>query len=373
MHFQNNLLYLSNQSSRAALRAAEAKAEATGKVNPQARKANQRQPVGSPPSNCARRGKTTRQKTRKDRLAIEWLTSAEATSRLAASAPSRCDQQLLGRTAVDLGLAGNVVVVFGAARGIGAAIAGAFRAEGAHVAAVDRDPCVHDLARALPQSLGLVADVTDINAVRSVAQEVENRLGASDHVIFAVGAGSGKFGFPFWKLEPADWEPVLRVNLISAVNVAHVFAPAMAGAARSHKREVTGSSPSILFLSSVAGQIGSQTDPPYSAAKAALINFSQCAAKDLASHGVRVNTLCPGMVQTPLNRGVYEAWAREQTESERSTYEIWTTEKIRNLVPLNRWQQPEEIAAMAVFLASNQARNITGQTINVDGGYVMHW
>ena len=274
---------------------------------------------------------------------------------------------------MDLGLAGNVVVVFGAARGIGAAIAGAFAAEGAHVAAVDRDPCVHDLARALPQSLGLVADVTDINAVRSVAQEVENRLGACDHVIFAVGAGSGKFGFPFWKLEPADWEPVLRVNLISAVNVAHVFAPAMAGAARSHKRELTGSSPSILFLSSVAGQIGSQTDPPYSAAKAALINFSQCAAKDLASHGVRVNTLCPGMVQTPLNRGVYEAWAREQTESERSTYEIWTTEKIRNLVPLNRWQQPEEIAAMAIFLASNQARNITGQTINVDGGYVMHW
>ena len=134
-----------------------------------------------------------------------------------------------------------------------------------------------------------------------------------------------------------------------------------------------GLSRSILFLSSVAGQIGSQTDPPYSAAKAALINFAQCAAKDLAPSGVRVNTLCPGMVKTPLNRGVYEAWASEQPETERSTYEAWTADKIKKLVPLNRWQQPEDIAAMAVFLASSQARNITGQTINVDGGWVMHW
>jgi glucose 1-dehydrogenase/sorbitol-6-phosphate 2-dehydrogenase len=78
------------------------------------------------------------------------------------------------------------------------------------------------------------------------------------------------------------------------------------------------------------------------------------------------------MVQTPLNRAVYESWAREQPESERSTYEAWAGEKIKKLVPLNRWQQPEDIAAMAVFLASNQARNITGQTINVDGGWVMH-
>jgi len=129
----------------------------------------------------------------------------------------------------------------------------------------------------------------------------------------------------------------------------------------------------MLFLSSVAGQIGSQTDPPYSAAKAAIINFAQCAAKDLAPLGVRVNTVCPGMVQTPLNRAVYEAWAREQPPATRRSFEAWTAEKIQKLVPLNRWQQPEDIAAMAVFLASNRGRNITGQTINVDGGYVMHW
>ena len=280
---------------------------------------------------------------------------------------------------MDLGLAEQVVVVFGAARGIGAAIATAFAAEGAHVTAVDRDPSVHQLAQALPRSLSVVADVTDLTAVRQAAQEVEDRFGRCDHVVFAVGAGSGKFGFPFWKLEPADWDPVLKINLIGAVNVAHVVAPTMATAARSSRESeasntrFSDSSRSILFLSSVAGQIGSQSDPPYSAAKAALINFAQCAAKDLAPFCVRGNTLWPGMVQTPLNRGVYEAWAREQPVSGRSTYDAWTADKIKKLVPLNRWQQPEDIAAMAVFLASSQAVNITGQTVNVDGGYVMHW
>jgi 2-hydroxycyclohexanecarboxyl-CoA dehydrogenase len=275
---------------------------------------------------------------------------------------------------MDLGLNGSVVAVFGAARGIGAAIARAFAEESARVAAVDRDPLVLELADQLsPPGLGLVADVTDLAAVRRTADEIATHFGRCDHVICAVGAGSGKFGFPFWKLEPADWDRVIRVNLLGAVNVAHAFAPAMAEAARAEGADEAGAGCSMLLLSSVAGQIGSQTDPPYSAAKAAVINFAQCAAKDLAPYGVRVNALCPGMVQTPLNRSVYEAWAREQPEAGRPSYEDWTAEKIQKLVPLNRWQAPEDIAAMAVFLASSRGRNITGQTINVDGGYVMHW
>jgi NAD(P)-dependent dehydrogenase (short-subunit alcohol dehydrogenase family) len=130
---------------------------------------------------------------------------------------------------------------------------------------------------------------------------------------------------------------------------------------------------SLLVLASVAGQIGSQTDPPYSAAKAALINFAQCAAKDLAPHNVRVNTICPGMVLTTLNKAVWEAWNSQQPEEGRVSYEDWTAAKIKNMIPLGRWQSPEDIAAMAVFLASARAKNVTGQTINVDGGFVMHW
>jgi NAD(P)-dependent dehydrogenase (short-subunit alcohol dehydrogenase family) len=280
---------------------------------------------------------------------------------------------------MDLGLRGQVVAVFGAARGIGEAIAKAFMAEAANVAAIDRDAGVMEVAEQLPLlrtehrrplaeaddhlALGLVADVTDGAAVRRAAESVRNYFGQCDHVVFAAGIGSGKFGFPFWNLEPSDWEPVLRVNLIGAVQVAHAFAPML----------VRAGSGTMLFISSVAGQIGSQTDPPYSAAKAGLINFAQCAAKDLAPHGVRVNTLCPGMVKTPLNRSVWEAWNRQQPETARQSYEEWTAEKIKRLVPLGRWQEPEDIAAMAVFLASQQGRNIAGQTINVDGGYVMHW
>jgi NAD(P)-dependent dehydrogenase (short-subunit alcohol dehydrogenase family) len=79
------------------------------------------------------------------------------------------------------------------------------------------------------------------------------------------------------------------------------------------------------------------------------------------------------MVQTTLNRAVYEAWAERQIEQGRPTYEQWAGEKVRAIVPLGRWQSADDVAAMAVFLASTRAANVTGQTINVDGGYVMHW
>ena len=192
--------------------------------------------------------------------------------------------------------------------------------------------------------------------------EFAGAAGPVDHVVFCVGAGSGKVGFPFWNLEPSDWARVLEINLIGAVNVAHAFAPKL----------VAQGGGTMLFLVSVAGQMGSQTDPPYSAAKAGLINFTQCAAKDLAPHGVRVNALSPGMVRTSLNESVWKASQAQLPEPARQTYDAWADEKIRRLAPLGRWQTPAECAAMAVFLASDHARNITGQTINVDGGQVMH-
>lgn len=264
---------------------------------------------------------------------------------------------------MDLNLTGDVAVVTGGANGLGRAIAAAFAAEGAIVVLVDRDPAVKDLASGVNAAAAFVADVADAKAVAGVADEVRKHLGRCDHVAHAAGVGSGKFGFPFWNLDAGDWERVLRVNLVGAANVAHAFAPAMAEAR----------SGTLLFVASVAGQIGSQTDPPYSASKAGLINFAQCAAKDLAPSGVRVNTVCPGMVKTTLNRAVYEGWATRQPEAERVGYDDWAEDKIRKLVPLGRWQEPEDVAAMAVFLASSRAKNITGQTINVDGGYVMHW
>jgi 2-hydroxycyclohexanecarboxyl-CoA dehydrogenase len=266
---------------------------------------------------------------------------------------------------MDLQLKGDTAVVIGAAHGIGRAIAKAFADEGADVALIDRDAAVDVAARALSgvRASPLIGDVTDAAAMARAAEQIVYEHGRVDHVVFAVGIGSGKFGFPFWNLTPADWPRVLEVNVVGAANVLHAFVPVLVG------RQAG----TVLLLASVAGQIGSQTDPPYSASKAALINFAQCAARDLAAHNVRVNTICPGMVQTALNRSVWEAWARLQPAEAWRSYEDWAGEKVRRVVPLGRWQEPEDIAAMAVFLASPRARNITGQTINVDGGFVMHW
>jgi NAD(P)-dependent dehydrogenase (short-subunit alcohol dehydrogenase family) len=254
-----------------------------------------------------------------------------------------------------MNLTGQTVAVFGAANGIGRAIAEGFGEERCRVCGFDRDPKARPLAVGGEISTG---DVTAYEEVKGFAE----RIGEVDHVIFSVGAGSGKFGFPFWNLEPGDWARVLEINLISAVNVAHAFAPGMARRGRG----------SFLFLVSVAGQMGSQTDPPYSAAKAGLINFMQCVAKDLAPHGVRANALSPGMVRTDLNESVWAAGQQRLSEAERQPYAVWAEEKIRKVSPLGRWQTPAEYAAMAVFLASEHAQNITGQTINIDGGQIMH-
>jgi NAD(P)-dependent dehydrogenase (short-subunit alcohol dehydrogenase family) len=164
-------------------------------------------------------------------------------------------------------------------------------------------------------------------------------------------------------MTPSDWPKVLEVNVLGAVNTAYAFTPPMRD-----RQQGT-----LLFLSSVAGQIGSQTDPPYSASKAALINFSQCCAKDLAPYNIRVNTLNPGMVNTPLNESIWRASNANLPAAEQLSFEAWGKQKIERVVPLKRWQEPEDIAAMAVFLASTRANNITGQTVNVDGGFVMHW
>ena len=208
----------------------------------------------------------------------------------------------------------------------------------------------------------LQADLRDYPALQGAAATFRKRFGRLDHAVCAAAIGSGKYGFPFWNLEPADWTKTVEVNLLGAVNFAHAFTPHI----------IEQGEGSLLFLASVAAQIGSQTDPPYSATKAGVINFMQCAAKDLAPYGIRANALSPGMVKTSLNRSVWKALQDSLPEEKRQEYETWAQTKISNIAPLARWQTPEECAAVALFIASPLARNITGQTFNVDGGQVMH-
>jgi len=269
---------------------------------------------------------------------------------------------------MELELDGHVAVVTGGASGICLACSRELAREGCRVALWDLSPGVVDIAAALGKefgrpSAGVVVDVASQAEVEAALRRTEASLGPVSHLVHAAAVGSGKFGFPFTSLEPADWPRVLSVNVMGMVHVAHAVAPGMAA-----RKQGT-----MVFVASIAGQIGSQTDPPYSASKAANINFAQCLAKDLAPHNVRVNIVNPGMVQTPLNRRVWQAWNDRQPPDERRAYEDWAADKIRAVTPLGRWQKVEDIADMVAFLSSARASQVTGQTINVDGGQVMHW
>ena len=247
-------------------------------------------------------------------------------------------------------------VVIGGASGIGRAIAVAFQQADAEVTVLDRDEAaLHQLSLEVPDLRTLDVDIADYEQLQKAAGDQE-----IDHLVVAAAIGSGKEAMPFWNMNPSDWETVVDVTLLGTVRSLHAFTPYLLQGDTNRK--------SVTLLSSVAGQVGSPTDPPYSASKAAVINFAQCAAKDFAPYGIRVNTIAPGMVRTKLNQSVFEATASGSGAS----YDEWADEKIKRISPLGRWQETSEIGAMSVFLASEHARNITGQTLNIDGGQVMH-
>ena len=145
-----------------------------------------------------------------------------------------------------------------------------------------------------------------------------------DQILF----GHQVFGLQY-RVDPKTCEVVGWDN----TSVAHAFA--------SHMQKCGVGS--ILFIASIAGQMGSQTDPPYSAAKAAIVNFMQVVAKDFAQYNIRANAISPGMIQTTLNKSVWTAWNQRQTEDHKRTYEDWAGEKISTICPLGRWQTPEDI------------------------------
>ncbi len=270
---------------------------------------------------------------------------------------------------MDLELAGRGAIVTGAASGIGLATVRQLLQEGCRVACWDRSPALQDVVQNLADEFSpdrvtaAVCEITDYPALQAAVTTSLAAIGPVQLLVHAAATGSGKFGFPFTNLTPDDWHRVIDVNIHGTTNVAHAVIPHL---------ETAGDA-AVVFVASVAGQIGSQTDPPYSASKAANINFAQCLAKDLAPRGIRVNTVCPGMVQTPLNRAVWQAWHDQQPPELQRSYEDWADDKVRRVVPLGRWQHCADIADMIVFLVSARARQVTGQTINVDGGFVMHW
>lgn len=279
---------------------------------------------------------------------------------------------------IPLDLSDRIAVVTGAAGGIGRGIVSVLRHAGARVVAADLEaaalekafggsdgtPAAGDVEADDPDRRGAVEcvafDVTDETDVRRGLERIAERVGAPGIVVNGAGLAS-RVGLPFTRLEAADWRLSWEVNVVGTFNVSAAAVPYL----------TTRAGAAIVNIASVSGRTGFQTSPPYSASKAAVINFTQVMAKDLAAEDVRVNAVCPGMVFTPFYRMQREAMAEVDPAAASQTDEEFFEAKATRLVPLGRGQTPEDIGHAVAFLASPLASSITGQALNVDGGLVM--
>jgi len=226
-------------------------------------------------------------------------------------------------------LDGKRAIVTGAASGIGQAAARLFEAEGASVLAVDIDE----------------TDVSDDVAVKNLVDECVRRFGGLD--VFFANAGIVGSVAPILELTVDDWLAVLRVNLLGTVScVKH---------AATHMRDHGGGS--IVCTASVAGLRSGAGPAQYSASKAAVINLVKTAAWQLTGTGVRVNAICPGLIETGMTREMFER-ARAAGKGD----------KIGQLNPTRRAGQPDEIARAALYLASDESSYVNGHAMVVDGG-----
>jgi NAD(P)-dependent dehydrogenase (short-subunit alcohol dehydrogenase family) len=246
-------------------------------------------------------------------------------------------------------LAGKRAIVTGAASGIGRASALLFAQEGAAVIAVDLAEGVEETCALIQKSGGRcisrLADAADESVVKSLVETSVRELGGLEVVYANAGIGGGLL--PFFEQTAEDWEKVLRVNLIGP------FLAIKHGA--THMRAHGGGS--IVCTASVAGLRSGAGGSPYSASKAGVISLVQTAANQLAGSGVRVNAICPGLIETGMTKPMFDL-ARARGSDK----------KIGQLNPLKRPGQPIEIARMALFLASDEASYVNGQAIAVDGG-----
>ncbi|MGB6306716.1 MAG: SDR family NAD(P)-dependent oxidoreductase [Steroidobacteraceae bacterium] len=246
-------------------------------------------------------------------------------------------------------LQGKIALVTGAASGIGRASALLFAAEGAAVVALDLaaevETTVSDIRSAGGRALALVGDCSAEADVAGAVSLAVKEYGALDVCYANAGISGGLV--PFFEETVERWSEVLKVNLIGAFLAAKHAALAMVPRGRG----------SILCTASVAGLRSGAGGMPYSASKAGVISLVQTAANQLAGTGVRINAICPGLIETGMTRPIFEQ-ARARGSAA----------KIGQLNPLRRPGVPEEIARTALFLASDASSYVNGQAIAVDGG-----
>jgi len=247
-------------------------------------------------------------------------------------------------------VSGRVVVITGGGTGIGAAVAERFAAEGAHVVVVGRRPEPLAEVQAAVGAHPIVADAADASAARAVVAEVLDRYGRLDVLV----ANAGGHGFaPVGGTDDVAWEAALRANLTTAFTMAREALPALV--------EAKGQ---IVVISSLAGLFAGPSVAGYTVGKHALIGLTRSLARDYGRHGVRVNAVCPGWVQTPMADAEMDAFAEHAgLVAREDAYAAVTGD-----VPLGRPARPAEIAAVVRFLGSGESSYITGAVILADGG-----
>ena len=242
-------------------------------------------------------------------------------------------------------LRGKVAVVTGAGSGIGRATAKLFASEGARVVVADLDNADRTAAEIGEAAHDLVADAANEDSVRRLVRTAEEMFGGLDIFFANAGISGGLKGIFEQGVE--DWQEILRVNLIGPWLAVKHAAPAM--------KERGGGS--IICTASVAGLRAGAGGPAYSASKAGVISLVETAAVQLVGSNIRVNAICPGLIETGMTAPIYQ-WARDKG-SEKS---------IGQLNPLQRGGEPAEIARAALFLASDESSYVNGHALVVDGG-----
>jgi NAD(P)-dependent dehydrogenase (short-subunit alcohol dehydrogenase family) len=251
---------------------------------------------------------------------------------------------------VDLGLKGKNVLITGGSKGIGLACARAFRAEGARVAIVSRSQANLDAARkALGEVLTHAADLTDAEAARAMVEHVERGLGAIDILVNSAGAARRT---TIEDLTPEAWRAAMDAKYFSYLNVIDPLVKRMAARGRG----------AIINIIGNGGKLPSSIHLPGGAANAALMLASAGLANAYAAQGVRVVGLNPGLTKTDRVAEGLKAEAKRLSVSEEEAL----SRSVKNL-PLGRMAEPDEIADIVVFAASERGRFLTGANITLDG------
>jgi len=241
----------------------------------------------------------------------------------------------------------KVALITGGARGIGRAIALLFAKEGAHIVIGDVDlreaekTCL-DIEACGRKSLALQVDVVDYAKVEETVNKILDKFGKVDILVNNAGITKDQL---LLRMSEAEWDAVLNVNLKGTFNCIKAVSKVM----------IKQRQGKIISIASIIGIIGNSGQANYSASKAGIIALTKTAAKELATRNINVNAIAPGFIQTEMTAKLPED----------------LKQKMKEAIPLGKFGSPDDVASVCLFLASQEANYITGQTIVVDGGMVM--